>query len=1116
MSSNLKIELSDSNPILSEIFVNNSKDIVNPLLPFALHIKGNILICTERCGQKFSNTDIKVNIMKNYGKILMLKPSDDKSELTIFHDSRNDDTDNEGNGKYKLKYICFSCPSLIKIGNDDSDMQSYLIYSNDKGLYSVVCTLYNSSTAEVDPLPNALLSSLLTNNNIPELYRSKGGLSVNDIDITHFFPQNNKEYYEFINSDENQNKKDILVKVFRKKVNISSNIIETLKQKLYNPKSNDNYTNFKNGVLQLYDNKPKKINIFYIPNIELAYSNSNEKMTNFDNNDSISEENEVEEENIPLITRLKKSSLEKKEEETFIDFTDTTKIYNINIEDGSIKKDNNDKELIYDNLQSLLANNKDFNEDERRAVREFPNYIYKNSYWRLEYKIRLYQIKNDDTDSTVSDDDENFTIIDVNSIDDVKNKVGYNPTNKDIFYALKNFPNYGLPDKDGNQNKYYVSYYYPKSESGSQYVTIMYIFLCWLMILANYIFYRLIFFSINKDYGDISIDDDEITTNDKYKQLAAYRLFINILFVVQIIITMIYSIGTISGIVDTNSNGAYNYIYPILLVITLISTLYYGYKRLYFSKEEVSYAESKSLKLLLDSESDNDNVSKIVGWFQNSKDVLSYLYLPGENDGSNTSDLYDKIKDLKDKIDSINFESSTNIDKSDDLIKKADDILSNLEKIVDDNTNNKTKSRAGKYFSQIWNSLNNSINTLSGKTESKDLKKRATNLIKSMKNLAKENNQTGGYNTPVVLPKNSNKNSNKNVPIITGLHKDSTSNNNNDEFSSSNIDGKEYFPNLNNLSENNTGDTENGEWYDNLLECLTIRNIFLFIVFYVIFMYIYNKINTIINTFDLTDGHIYKNASSNITYPSIIVYLVINIILIGLYSYEKIIKYYFFAEENVEKEKEKVKKSNKFKYIISGLIFLSITWILFKYVGDDEWGKAYYYTLLSLGLTYIIYQIKETQDWKNWKKWLGFVLFIIFYFIGPYSNTTIAYKLSLTFAAVYLLLLDKYLLNNEKEPNQELAGFNNPVTLPINNFPKSEDVPMSSFIPSEDALKQISDTLEKVNNAGGKIQDKKKNLTESINVLSNLKQHYEKIKDKKHIELIENMIKQIEDIRDLK
>ena len=53
-------------------------------------------------------------------------------------------------------------------------------------------------------------------------------------------------------------------------------------------------------------------------------------------------------------------------------------------------------------------------------------------------------------------------------------------------------------------------------------------------------------------------------------------------------------------------------------------------------------------------------------------------------------------------------------------------------------------------------------------------------------------------------------------------------------------------------------------------------------------------------------------------------------------------------------------------------------------------------------------------------------------------------------------------------------------------------------------------------NTGGQIKEKKKKLTESIGILNNLKQYYEKIKDNKHKELIESMVTQIEDIRDLK
>lgn len=1113
MSNNLKIELSDSNPILSEIFVNNSKDMVNPLLPFGLHIKGNILICTERCGQKFSNTDIKVNLMKNYGKILMLKPSDDKSELTIFHDSRNNDTDNEGNGKYKLKYICFSCPSLIKIGESDSDMQSYLIYSNDKGLYAVVCTLYTSSTSTVDALPNALLSSLLTNNNIPEINGTKGNLSINNIDITHFFPQDKKEYYEYINSDNYQNKKDILVKVFRKKVNISSNIVETLKQKLFNPRTNNNYTNFTNSVSQLFDNRPKKINIFYIPNIELPYtdSKSNEKMTNPENNKTQSEENEdeaEEEEEISLITKLRKSSLEKKEDESFVNFTNDKKIYSIDPETGDIKEDNNGKQLIYDNLDDLLVRNKDYNEDDiKRAVTQFPNYTYKNSNWRFDYKIRLYEIKNNsDDDDDDNFDDDNFVIQDVDSLGDVKNKVGYTPKNKDTYYALKNFPNYGLPDKDGNPNKYYISYYYLKSESANQYVTIMYVFLCWFMILSNYIFYRIIFFTTNKDYKDISIDDDVIINNDKYKQLAAYRLLINILFIIQIIFTIIYSINMISGLSDSDStmNKTYNWIYPILLIITLLSTLYYGNKRLYFNNEEVSYAESRSLKLLLDIESENNNndSSKTLSWFNKVTDLITYVYLSNNDNVSDTEGLINKIKELKEKIDNTDFEKNNNIDKSDTLLTEADNILQQLEKIIKKGEEDP-----------------------SGVSKFNNIKKKSTELITNMKNLINNGNtnQSGGTNNnnnPVVLPKengngNGNNSRKKGVPIITASSSKSDLSDNEYDISSNNLQGKEFFPNLNSLNENNMKEGENGEWYDNLMECLTIRNIFLFIVFYIIFVYVYKIIKNVINAFDLTEGFIYKNASSYITIPSIIVYFTINILLSGLYFWEKIWKYFFYPKEN----KEKVKEDYSNHYIVSGFtLYLIISWFV-NYGPEDLLGKIYYYLIISSCLIYIIYKMYQESNWKDWKKWIAIICILPGFFIALFDKS-IWYKIILTLVGIIMLILYYCVL---KTSDTSIAyDFNNPFMLPVpmpnNNFStgsKSES-PMSANIPNEETLQQISDTLKKLNSKGGQIKEKKKKLTESIGILNNLKQYYEKIQDNEHERLIENMVKQIEDIRDLK
>ena len=52
-----------------------------------------------------------------------------------------------------------------------------------------------------------------------------------------------------------------------------------------------------------------------------------------------------------------------------------------------------------------------------------------NAYWRVDYTVRLYK-------KTDSDNDFNFEIIDVNSIEDAVNKIG-DSTQEDVFYAMK-------------------------------------------------------------------------------------------------------------------------------------------------------------------------------------------------------------------------------------------------------------------------------------------------------------------------------------------------------------------------------------------------------------------------------------------------------------------------------------------------------------------------------------------------------------------------------------------------------------------------------------------------------------------------------------------------------
>ena len=1120
MSNNLNYEISDGNSILADIFMNNSKDIKNPLLPFALHIKGDILICTERCGQKFTNTDIKTSLMKNYGKILMLKPSNNNSELTVFSDSRNDDADEDGNGKYKLKYICFTCPSTIKIGNDDSDMQSYLIYSNDKGLYNVICTLYNNSSA-VDPLPNALLGSLLSSNNIPNLGGSNGNISLKNIDITHFFPQNSKEYYQFINSDSNHNKQNVLVNVFKKKVNISSNIIENLKQKLFDARSNHTFSSYKNNLDNLMQIKPSKINIFYIPDIKLSYSNTNETMKNYENNKkpNIDEEFEEEEEEIPLITKLKRSKLENNKE-VFINFTDDLKIYKIDIHDGSKKKIFNNPnpkktELVdYITYKDLFVQYKNYDKDEiDRAIKEFPNYTYQNSCWRTDYKLRLYTITDKDNEEVFKED--SFTITEYNSIDDVKKKIDPKLEDKDIFYCLKNFPNYGINDK------YYISYYYPESSDTNQYVLIMYIFLCWFILLTNYIFYRLIYFSINKDYGDISINDDEIRGEDNYKQLASIRLVINIIFVIQIIAAFIYSIISLSGLIEIDEKNNHFYsIYPFLVFLYIVFTLYYAYIRLFFNDKRVSYAESKSLKLFLDSNSNNEN--SFMGFFKNVGElILNYFFIMP----SNTENDYGKLKSLIDKLDLSN--GSNNVAE---FLVESDHILEQLEKNMKENgnENNNTKSRFDKLIQSILSKFEDikseTTNKLSNvfpeitKSETKQVKDKAKELIKKAESLlSSSKSQSGGVNTPAVIPEINQ----EFHPIITAQQSNGRNLNNNNEFNSV-INGKPYFPNSNNLSNEESEELTKSDWYNNLLEAITKRNLFMFIIFTIVYTYILNLIKSIIKTFDISDNGFFVNAGSNISMISSLYYLILVTIFTIIYFYRNIYEYYFVAKKTIDNS-EKTGERGKYLTLFIGVsIYLLMTWYIFTYV-DDDYGKAFYYIVELIGLGFIGYKIYQTGDYYNWKIYILPLIYIIFFIVGGSVNKTISYRITLTATLILIALFASNILGNYKNN----LNINVPITLPdsnnnfsyINNNSSVSNTSSStenppSYIPSVGGLQEIAKLLNEMKNTGGNIKNKKVKLTESVNSLNFFKEHFKN--DQSKIKMIEDIISQIEDIRDLK
>ena len=305
----------NGNSYLLNIFTN--KNTINSILPFGVHINGGVSTCVTKCGHSLNNCDnIQIENVINYGKILVMIPKSKDSELILNYDARNENANSDGSGTYKLKFICFTCPSTIKIGDIDSDMQSYLVYTNDQGLYTVLCTLYRNNQP-YDNLSNKLLSGMI-NNNIPEIGRSTTGssLGVNTINISDFFPQDKQDYYEFVNVEKNSNEKknNILVKVFAKKLNISSSAINNLREKLYDSRSNCKFVNFNDSLNSIYNVKPENLNIFYVPDLGISnVCSTKEKMKNLEQNVVTEEnDNEIEEEEISVIDKLTKAILEEK------------------------------------------------------------------------------------------------------------------------------------------------------------------------------------------------------------------------------------------------------------------------------------------------------------------------------------------------------------------------------------------------------------------------------------------------------------------------------------------------------------------------------------------------------------------------------------------------------------------------------------------------------------------------------------------------------------------------------------------------------------------------------------------------------------------------------------
>ena len=1116
---------------LNNIFTNNSNTI-NPLLPFGVHIKGGVSICTTKCGHTLNNCEnIKIENIINYGKILVMVPNKKDSELILHYDSRNENADQDGNGKYRLKYICFTCPSTIKIGDIDSDLQSYLIYTNNNGLYCIISTLYRNASP-VEPLADSLLNTLLTNN-LPNI--GSGGSSSATINLSDFFPQTKQDLYEFVNTENNSNKikSNIIVKVYAKKVNIGTTAINNIKQKLFNSSSNCTFNNFKDLLDSNYSNKPSNINIFYVPDIGVSkVCSTKERMQNIEKSirdDETEEEDYDVEEEMSIIEKLTKANLEDKKEK-YINFTDDLLVYKCDLKNGHPKKvfknseyvvgQDSDKLVDYIKYKELLLQNPDYDEDElKRSINEFPNYIYKDAYWRVDYTVRLYK-------KTDTENDFNFEIIDVNSIEDAVKKIG-DSTPEDVFYSMKNFPNVPVGD-------YYVSYYYNKSTTANLYVKIMYILFCVLILLFNFLFYKLIFYFTNKEYGDISIDDDEIINNENFKQLASWRLLINIIFVIQMIATIIYSIFKVANVI--NDDKAFNGVFLSCSLLTLIFTLVYAYFRLQFGDKKVSYAEHKSLKVILESSEEEDN--GFITYIEKASNLLknSLFYSDALSEDNSLSGLYDELSQFKDQLEESNEINESTIEK---LSKKAEEALSKLNEYLPRNINNSRNRRSR--FQRNWQSLKNKFSSVIDKLNSdksskqKKVKKNAISVLSKIKqqfgetvnNITENNNQSnnnqnnnnqnnntqkgGGNNKSSEI---SNQSSNEfQIPIVTGVpsrrdNKNSSyfSNNENNFMTSRNIAGTETFPagSINN-NDDFDDEIEKGNFFKNLIESITLKNIFIYHVFLITFTTIGNKIKNIIGTFDTTDKREYITMTGIINLFSTCVYYGILCVSILLRGYD-FIKWYFYGKNN-NQHKDNLDNS-RIMYMILYVFYVIFVCTMFNY-SDDKVKDGYIATtwvFISLFLVYQIYiilkpvldrgDISILSDFgSTWKIYLLIIISILFFILPPaLTKTGTVYKVWLVLIPIIIAFTINYLGNliNILLPPKNIE-INNPITLPnvdpINHSQNNSNINTPVTMPN---LEELGSVLSDLQQTGGASENQKKKLSSYIKNLNELSDYFKK------------------------
>ena len=295
--------------------------------PFYIDIKGSVSICLIKCAQEIETcNDVTLSIMKNEGKILLVKPNSSKTKckINLAFDSNNENHNNDGTGMYTFEQAFFTVPSLHRINGIQYDQETFLVFSsiqsNGSKLYCVLCTLNNSvdssPTDETKLVNYKLLDELFAGtHDIPEKNGTKS-LDVN-VDLENFIPKKgSRNFYEYTHPDN----PEVDFRIFQTSLDISSTALSGLRKKLT---PSIVYSDFSEALKQNINPK-EGLFIYYsqdvFNNYKSFYTNQEDtkKIEDFDEKKIPEEIKNEEEEEFDIVGKLKKLKFEEKNKETFL------------------------------------------------------------------------------------------------------------------------------------------------------------------------------------------------------------------------------------------------------------------------------------------------------------------------------------------------------------------------------------------------------------------------------------------------------------------------------------------------------------------------------------------------------------------------------------------------------------------------------------------------------------------------------------------------------------------------------------------------------------------------------------------------------------------------------